>query len=279
MVSCAVLASAGCSEDTAAGYPLQVEHGDPAQYSLMRPLTAFQPMSMPAELPDPVRSLKVPILMYHHVGTIPPNEDSSLRRKLTVSAEAFTMQLDYLSSAGYTPITQAQLFRALFYGDPLPPNPVVLTFDDGYIDSYQQALPVLAQHDFPATFYILTGKVGILGYMDWQHITDLDRQGMDIGAHTVSHRDLTQIPPEEARAEIEQSVTALSEHISHPVYWFSYPSGKYNETVMTIVWQSGFLLSVGTLPGDIQNSNLPYGLYRYRIEADTSMDEFVQLLQ
>ncbi len=280
VLSAAILVSAagGCGEDTAAGYPLAVEQGSGPPYSLIRPGHDFEPMSMPSIRPDPVRFLDVPILMYHHVGVAPPGADS-LRQGLTVSPREFSRQMDYLDQAGYNPITQAQLFQALYFGDALPPKPVLLTFDDGYMDNYQQALPVLTRHNFPATFYIITGNVGDPDYMGWQQIIDLDWLGMDIGAHTVNHRDLTLIAPAEARDEIEQSAIALYEHLGHPVYWLSYPAGKFDDNARTVAWQAGFLLATTTIRGEIQNSNAPYVLHRYRVEASTAFEEFVRLLQ
>lgn len=275
-IVCAVLL-AGRNGDTAQGYPLRVEQSGVSQNSLLKPTREYEPLSSPNVLPEPAHTLKVPILMYHHIGEVPDESDSL--RGLTVSTAAFAAQMDYLNQAGYTPISQGRLFKALMFGDPLPPNPVILTFDDGYLDNYLEALPILEDHGYPATFYILTGKVGILGYMNWQQVADLDWRGMDIGAHTVSHHDLTTIPAEEAQAEIKLSVTALYEQLGHPVYWFSYPAGKYNESTMIMAWQAGLLMSVSTLPGDIQSSDLPHGLHRYRVEADTSLEEFAQLLQ
>ena len=274
-----ISAVSGCGEDTASGSILAVEQGSVPRHTLIKPYGDFEQLRLPAiGRPNPVHYIKLPILMYHHVGAVPPSADG-LRQGLTVSTEAFSRQMDYLDQAGYSPISQADFFKALYYGDPLPPNPVLLTFDDGYMDNYQQVAPILSLHNFTATFYIITGKVGDPEYMGWQQIVDLDWLGMDIGAHTVSHRDLTLISPEAARYQVEQSAVDLYEHLGHPVYWFSYPAGKFNESTRTLAWQSGFLLAATTIPGEIQNSNAPYVLHRYRVEADTSMEEFVRLVQ
>src|SRR5205085_5165188 len=81
----------------------------------------------------------LPILMYHHVSIAPPPQDLNN----SLAPEAFAQQLNYLQSAGYTPITIAQMFDAIAGRSQLPSRPIILTFDDGYEDQYTDALPLL----------------------------------------------------------------------------------------------------------------------------------------
>ena len=95
------------------------------------------PTATPLPLPTPdgvLRTLRVPILMYHYISVSPPGADA-VRRDLSVSPEALEAHLRYLQQEGYTAITLRDLSMALQCGYPLPPKPIVLTFDDGYRDA------------------------------------------------------------------------------------------------------------------------------------------------
>lgn len=238
--------------------------------------SAFERLSFPSP-PTPERVIGVPILMYHHVGEAPPDADR-LRRNLTVSTADFDAQMSYLLQAGYTPVTGAQLFKALFYSKPLPPKPVLLTFDDGYLDNYTVAAPILKKYGFTGIFYIISGKVGSGDYMSWEQVAELARLGMDIGSHSVSHPDLTTLSPADLSGELKESAAAIRSRLGQPVYWFCYPAGKYNDGVKAAAREAGYLLAVTTDWGDAQSSADPLGLKRYRIRSETGVEGFRQLL-
>lgn len=239
---------------------------------------AFEPLAFPASLPNPARTVKLPTLMFHHTGE-PPAGANQLRLSLTVSTADLEAQMSYLKQAGYQPVTQAQLFRALYGGESLPPQPVMLTFDDGYVDNYQVVAPILEKYGFPATFYIVTGNVGTPEYMTWEQIIELDRRGMDIGSHTASHDDLTTLSAASLQAEVAGSAETLKAHLGHPVYWFCYPSGAYNADVIASVQGAGHLLAASTDPGEQQSSDNPFVLMRYRVRSDTGLEGFMELVR
>jgi peptidoglycan/xylan/chitin deacetylase (PgdA/CDA1 family) len=155
----------------------------------------------------------------------------------------------------------------------------MLTFDDGYLDNYQVVVPMLEEYGFQATFYIITDLVGTPENMSWEQILELDRKGMDIGAHTAGHRDLVTLDAADLQAEVAGSSEILKEHLGHPVYWFSYPAGKYDPDVLSSVQAAGYLLATSTDPGEQQSSNDPFVLLRYRVRSDTSLEEFKELVR
>ena len=238
----------------------------------------FETLSLPASPPSPARVVKLPILMYHHTGEPPAGADN-LRRGLTVSTANFEAQIGYLKQAGYQPVTQAQLFKALFNGAPLPAQPVMLTFDDGYLDNYEVAASILEKYGFPATFSIITEKVGTPEYMTWEQITDLDRRGMDIGSHTATHQDLTLLSAADLRQELSGSAETLKTRLGHPVYWLCYPTGKFDADVLKYAREAGYLLATSTRPGEQQSSDDPLGLLRYRMRPDTGLEGFKELVR
>ncbi len=238
----------------------------------------FQPLAFPESIPSPARIVKVPILMYHHIGSLPPRADL-LRRGLTVSAANFGRQMSYLKESGFHPVSQTALFEALFGNKPLPDQPVVISFDDGYLDNFTQALPILESDNFAATFNIITAKVGIKGFMSWNQILELQFTGMDIGSHTVDHQDLSILGGPGVRHELIDSEQTLASHLGHPVYWLCYPSGAYNARVIAVAREAGYLLATTTHPGAYQSSAEPFELHRLRVRNDTTLTEFEQLLR
>ncbi|MDO8735839.1 MAG: polysaccharide deacetylase family protein [Thermoleophilia bacterium] len=240
--------------------------------------TSFVPLAFPAALPSPAQTVKVPTLMFHHTGE-PPADADELRLGLTVSTADLEAQIAYLHQAGYQPVTEAQLFKALFAGEPLPPKPVMLTFDDGYVDNYQVVVPILEKYGFPATFYIVTDMVGTPEYMTWDQIVELDRKGMDIGSHTATHADLTTLGTSGLQAEVAGSAEALKAHLKHPVYWFCYPAGKYDADVIASLREAGYLLATSTDPGEQQSSDDPFVLMRYRVRSNTGLEGFKEIVR
>ncbi|MEK6536034.1 MAG: polysaccharide deacetylase family protein [Actinomycetota bacterium] len=238
----------------------------------------FETLGFPASLPSPARSVKLPILMFHHTGE-PPAGANELRRNLTVSTADFEAQISYLKQAGYQPVSEAQLFKALYNNAPLPPRAVMLTFDDGYLDNYQVAAPILEKYGFPATFYIITEKVGTPEYMDWEQVADLDRRLMDIGSHTATHQDLTILSGADLKQELSGAAETFKSRLGHPVYWLCYPAGKYDADVIKYSRDAGYLLATTTKPGEEQSSDDPFGLLRYRVRSDTGLEGFKELVR
>ena len=274
--------AAGCGEQSSGSTYTDASPLDGAPATVATTATTvskpFVTLAWPPAPPRPARVLRVPIMMYHHVGNPPPGADR-IRRGLTLSAANLDAQMTWLRQAGIHPISETQLFQALFYGTPLPAHPVLLTFDDGYTDNYTVALPILQRFGFTATFFIISGKVGKPDYMSWDQIVSLDRQGMDIGSHTVDHRDLAILSEAALQGELASSAAAIAGHLGHPVYWFCYPSGDLNPRVVEDVRAAGYLLATTEKVGDQQSSDAPLTLFRYRMSNATSLQLFKALAQ
>jgi hypothetical protein len=152
------------------------------------------PIILPASIPR-VR-LDVPILMYHLVDQIPPRsiEPSTygwrLEIGLTTLPSAFDAQMAYLTRIRATSISLQHLADALLYGLPLPPHPFVITFDDGRLSEWTNAVPVLRRDGFTAVFFpctaLIGGKVGPQTYMTAYEIQNLATTGFSIEDHTVN---------------------------------------------------------------------------------------------
>jgi hypothetical protein len=152
------------------------------------------PIILPAVIPS--LSVDVPILMYHLIDSIPPRsiEPSTYGWKLeiglTTLPSAFDAQMAYLMSMHATSISLQHLADALLYGLPLPPHPVVITFDDGRLSQWTNAVPLLRQDDFTAVFFPCTGLIGkTVGpqtYMTVAEIQNLAATGFSVEDHTIN---------------------------------------------------------------------------------------------
>src|SRR5215469_6441163 len=132
-----------------------------------------------------------------------------------------------------------------------PPLTVSLTFDDSLADQYANAFPILQQYGMHATFYVITGYVGVYsGYMTQSQLQDLYNAGNELGAHTVLHPHPTQISTDEATREICQSRNTLMSW-GFPVTSFAYPYSDHSSTIEGIVQQCG--LNSGRLDDGLQS--------------------------
>jgi peptidoglycan/xylan/chitin deacetylase (PgdA/CDA1 family) len=195
----------------------------------------------------------VPILLYHHIGY-------SLKEEQVyyVSPEAFEQQMNLLYQWGYKTISIELLARAINQGTELPPQPIILTFDDGSETTYTTALPIMQRYGFTGVSYIVYNYVGLTHYMTADQIRALHAAGWDIGSHSLSHRDLT-MHPERQESEIVQSRQRLESLLGGPVLSFAYPFGAYNDDSLHYVNFAGYIAAMGLGNKSLQgNKNLFY---------------------
>ncbi len=201
--------------------------------------------------------------MYHHVSPVVAH--GPYARVLTVTPADFRSQLAWLHAHGCRVVLVDTIYRDAVAGS-LAPCETALTFDDGYDDAPKFALPALRSYGFTATFYITTAFVGMPGHLTLEQLRALLSAGMQIGAHTVHHLDLSKLPPARAAHEIDASATSLREWLRTPVTSFAYPAGKFSPVVVADVRAASFDNAVGTQPGNVTAISSRYELPRYRIE-------------
>jgi peptidoglycan/xylan/chitin deacetylase (PgdA/CDA1 family) len=188
--------------------------------------------------------------MYHHVGEAP----SGFCPDLSVPRDLFERQIRWLASHGYTSIRATDWLAWVHEGKPLPAKPILLTFDDGYADMAQCALPILKQYGFGGLVFVVSSFIGhtnqwdeAQGYpsvplMTAEQIRRWARQGMEFGAHSRTHVDLTRLGPERLEEEVAGSGKELEEILQTRITSFAYPCGLVNAEVRQAVGK-GFDLS------------------------------------
>ncbi len=227
-----------------------------------------------------LRRIRVPILMYHYVSDLPADADA-VRADLTVAPNMFRAHVRYLSEQGYNTISLYQLDNALEHGSPLPPKPVVLTFDDGYIDHYTHVFPTLQEFGMTGTFFIITGLVddGVPGYMNWDQINEMAAAGMDMESHTKTHQDLRNRDYDFLIYEFLGSIESLSAHTGETPHMFAYPVGHYDDLTLQVLGQTQIWRAVTTENGAYQTTDNRLEMPRIRVHGDTGVTGLAWLLE
>jgi peptidoglycan/xylan/chitin deacetylase (PgdA/CDA1 family) len=239
--------------------------------------TTLAHLRLPASLPT--RTIALPILMYHRIDVLRPTLPAMTHR-LTVAPADFAAQMAWLKRAGFHPVTERQAFEALEHGARLPSKPIMISFDDGYRDVLEYASPVLARLGMPATAYVITGRISGSdpSFLTWKNLRVLEQRGIEIGSHTVTHADLTQLPDAQAMSELCDSRAALERRLGHPVQWFAYPYGREDARVAELAHRAGYVLAVTTRSGSTQSAASPLELHRYEVLDTTGASGLASLL-
>jgi len=195
--------------------------------------------------------------------------------RLSVAPDAFAAQMDWLGAHGYHTVTFENVRRYWARVAPLPAKPVIITLDDGYQDLYTTAYPILVAHGFTAVAYIVSGFVGELGYVTQGEILEMDRYGIEIAAHTVSHADLAKVSQAQLRYQVGESKSWLEKLVGHPVVDMAYPSGQYNQAAIAAVQRAGYYSAVTAADSVQHTQSNRYEWGRVRIGGAEALGEFI----
>ena len=176
----------------------------------------------------------LPILTYHRVG-LPIVEHVP-----TVSVGAFEAHLRLLRRFGYQVIGFDELLARLQARQPALRRTAMITFDDGYEETATIAAPLLRTYGFCATVFVAPEELGRPGFMNWEQVAALSRDGFAIGSHTLHHTFLPSVSLERARQELVESKRVLEERLQQPVRWLSYPIGGYTSGIQAIAREAGY---------------------------------------
>lgn len=234
----------------------------------------------PQPTPDgTARSLDVPILMYHYIST-PPQGANAVRRDLSVPPERFEAHLGYLREAGYTSVSLRDLVLALTIGLPLPERPIVLTFDDGYRDAYEDAYPLLQEYGFTGTFFLVTSAIDQQNpnYLTWEQVAEMSAGGMAMEAHGYTHEAMEGRDRDYLIWQMLGSKEAIEARTGETVRFFCYPSGHYDEQAMQVLHELGYWAATTIEFGQEHSSESLFDLHRVRIHGDYTAERLAALL-
>lgn len=229
----------------------------------------------------------IPILMYHQIVTDEPEDIHAVR------IEAFESQLAWLREHGYESVTVEDEFTG---GAPTQPGSslhrIAITFDDGYRDTHTNAFPILNKYGHRATIFLVAKRIGIVNdwdqtpglrgapLLDWPHINEMIAQGINFGAHTCTHPDLTAIPARQREEEIRDSRRIIEDRLQTPIRTFSYPYSRYDASIVKMVSDNGFYSACTYAPGYIGGAgNRLLLLQRTGILATDTLNDFARKVQ
>jgi peptidoglycan/xylan/chitin deacetylase (PgdA/CDA1 family) len=228
--------------------------------------------------------------MYHSISS----QATRRFRPFAVPPLVFAQQMDYLRQHAYTPISVTRLASLLFAEGTAPPGmperPVVITFDDGFADFADEALPVLSQYGFPATLYVPTAFVNGTGrwlraegeaerqMLSWDQIAEIRARGIEIGAHSHRHFQLDTLPEALMRKEIAQNKHILEDRLDAPIRSFAYPFGYSSPKVRQIVREVGFTSACAVKHAFCSEVSDPFALPRLMVESRPDIEVFGALL-
>lgn len=226
--------------------------------------------------------MSIPILMYHQIDVPPPS--GTPLRGLVVSPGSFARQMWLLKCLGYRGLSMRDLEP---YLEGKKQGKVVgITFDDGYQNNLINALPSLIKMDFTSTCYGVSGMLG--GINSWDQAIGVPRQslmdrddwsnwlaaGMEVGSHTRTHSDLSQISEEDALDQIAGSKKELENILNCEVRHFCYPYGRFNKSHRQMIKQAGYVTATTTHRGRVQMGDDLFSLKRVLVAQATNSIQF-----
>ena len=222
----------------------------------------------------------VPILCYHRIT-------DKCDSPTCLSPKVFDQQMQYLKKNGYRTISLEQLLCFLDFTCSIPEKSVIITLDDGYRSAYDVAYPTLKKYGFRATFFIYTDFVAVSrNAVTWDQLREMKEDGFEVGAHSISHTDLTQQKEGETRGayqsriahEIGGSKKIIDNKVKQNTIHFAFPFGRQNATVLRLCRQAGYKTAVSVKRGSNPFYTDPLALRRNQI-LKTDMKNFISRIK
>jgi peptidoglycan/xylan/chitin deacetylase (PgdA/CDA1 family) len=219
--------------------------------------------------------LKLPVLLYHAVRAVPPR---GLER-WTTAPEEFRQHLDVISASGRVPLTISELAACLRGERRLESDAVAVTFDDGYADTHE-AVRELRRRGICSTVYVTSGSIGDPGMLSAAELRELvGLDGVEIGAHSVSHLHLDELARTALGAEVGGSKRTLEAMAGRPVRSFAYPHGAHDRWTREAVIGAGFTSACAVKNAISHLDDDPFAIARWTVTADTTAERIGEVLR
>jgi peptidoglycan/xylan/chitin deacetylase (PgdA/CDA1 family) len=218
------------------------------------------------------------VLMYHKVNDIP-------RNPVTVPPALFDEQMAALREFGYTVVSLERVLEHYLGGAPLQARSVLITFDDGYRDNLDNAVPILQRHGYPAVVFVPIGYLDTMrplpheerlaesGLVNrtlfWDELAELEAGGVRVESHGIGHRPLAELEVDEAAREITLSKLRLEDRLGRRVRAFAFVKGSeldYHPVHLSLLRQAGYEMAFTSVSGSNGRSTDPLQLHRYNVE-------------
>lgn len=196
-----------------------------------------------------------PVLMYHSI------DDHGARLKLSVSTREFRGQMKYLKDKKYDVVSLERLAEIISSGRKIPRNIATVTLDDGSLDNYTNAFPILKEYKIPATIFVISGSIGKPDFLNAAQIREMSDAGIDMESHTVTHPHMEGLAKGDLKREIVGSKKTLEAITGKPVVTFCFPFGGFNDDARGILKEAGYKAAFVVMPRD---NSIKLDLYRMK---------------
>jgi peptidoglycan/xylan/chitin deacetylase (PgdA/CDA1 family) len=252
--------------------PTEAERATVTLTSTITPTSTASPIPTPTWVHQGPDTVFVPIILYHWIAVSPINS------QYYVPPAKFEEEMKLLHDWGYTTITTELLIKAIKEGADLPSRPIIISFDDGHLNNYTAAFPIMKKYGFTGVLYIVTNYIGADKYMNVEQIKEMAAAGWEVGSHSVSHSDLTSLEPQRQRYEVVESRAKLEEALGVPVLTIAYPFGISNSSVIDYAIFAGYIGGMGLgFTYDQGTTNL-YNMQRRDIKGTYDVKQFAAFL-
>ncbi len=194
------------------------------------------------EIQSEIQKKEVPVLCYHRIRKILPTDGENMKT-YSVTPTAFAAQMKSLYDNGFQTILPDQLYNYLKYNEPLPPKPVMITFDDTREEQYRIGAVELKKYGFKAVFFIMTVSIDKQGYMTKSQIKELSENEHVIGNHSWDHHSVTKYTAEDWNTQLIKPQEQLEKITGKPVNYFSYPFGLWNTNAISVLKKQNYKLA------------------------------------
>jgi peptidoglycan/xylan/chitin deacetylase (PgdA/CDA1 family) len=185
---------------------------------------------------------EVPILCYHNIRDFSANASGNIKT-YTVKPTAFAEQMKALSDEGYHTILPNQLYDYLVHDAPLPPKPIMITFDDTREEQYTIGTAEMRKYGFKGVFFVMTVSINRPNYLTKDQIKNLSDNSNVIAAHTWDHHMVTKYSGDDWNTQLVKPKKKLEEIIGKPVNYFAYPFGLWNKEAIPQIKNSGYQMA------------------------------------
>lgn len=216
-------------------------------------------------------NIGIPILYYHSVSPSADNE-------VIITPEILKSELQYLKDEGYTTLTLNEVSDYLLNSSAIPSKSIVITFDDGYMDNYDNAFPILKELGMKATIFCITSKLDGSYYLSPNAIKEMSDYGIDIQSHTVTHPKLDSLTYDEQLTELKESKKTLESITGKPVTSIAYPFGNFNEDTIKAAEASGYSLGFTTNRGLADRNDHYLKIDRIYVSSNYDLKTFKEIL-
>jgi peptidoglycan/xylan/chitin deacetylase (PgdA/CDA1 family) len=221
---------------------------------------------------EPVGPVRIPVLNYHSITVDPGNS-------ATITPEKFQEQMKYLKDNGYSTLTLQQFTDILEGKQRAPAKSVLLTFDDGYGDNYEHAMPLLQKLGFHATLFISPGTVEDGYFLNWDQIKEMHQAGWDIQPHGMTHPHFPRLKAADQAYQLTEAKRQIEEQLGTTADIFCYPYGEWNAVTVQLLKEHNFRYAFTIEQGWTTPEQDPLKLKRVFVNGEESLNQWKSKLE